>query len=73
MEFEKGDLFIFDREGSIVQHRKPELVGQSITNLRDMKGRAIYKVMRDDTLEASGDGAVFQWKNDGEIDQRKKK
>jgi len=63
IKFKKGKLFVFDRNGIIIGHSDLDLQGTSIAKLRDMKGRLISKVMRDDVLNESGDSAVFSWDN----------
>jgi signal transduction histidine kinase len=72
VDFEKGELFIFDQNGVIVHHNNADFIGISIANLRDMKGRLIYRVMRYDELDKSGGGAVFRWQVADEIAASKK-
>ncbi len=70
--FEKGDLFIFDRTGQLIYHKDGSLVGTSIAAIKDIKGREIYKTMRDDVLDSSGSSAVFHWNSDGKNENKKK-
>ncbi len=69
---EKGELFIFDRSGTIVGHPDSTLQGSSIATIRDLKGRFIMRTMRDDALNTAGDTAVFFWKKSPEDAGRKK-
>lgn len=59
--FDKGELFLFNREGEILAHSDTDLEGVSITGLRDLKGRLVYQAMRDDQLSEQGDTGVFVW------------
>jgi len=56
-----GDVFVFEKDGSIVVHTNSDLQGTSIASLHDIKGRSIVEVMREDVLQNSGDSAVFYW------------
>ena len=67
-----GDVFVFEKDGSIVAHTNSELQGTSIASLRDIKGRSIVEVMREDVLQNSGDSAVFYWEKLGEKSGSKK-
>ena len=62
VDFDKGELFVFDRNGIVIGHPDSRLEGTSIEKLRDLKGRFIVEVMRDDILQTGGDSAVFFWK-----------
>ena len=61
INFGKGDLFVFNRDAVILGHSNPDSKGSTIATLRDIKGRLISKVMRDDVLKSTGDSAVFNW------------
>ena len=63
IQFHKGELFIFDENGVIIAHPNKQIVGTSLQNIRDLKGRLIVEKMRYDSLEKKGDSAVFYWKN----------
>ena len=58
----RGELFAFDDTGTLVAHSDPDLVGGSLDEILDFKGRSIGQVMRYDRLSAKGDRAVFFWK-----------
>jgi len=63
IRFQKGYVFVFDKDAMVLSHPNPELIGTSIEPLRDMKGRHISKVMDVKTLKISGQSAVFFWKD----------
>ncbi len=63
--FDKGELFVFNREGMVLGHSNQEHEGLSLSHLRDMKGRLIAKVMREDVLDEAGQVAVFSWDGSG--------
>lgn len=73
VSFDKGELVVFDRSGTILAHSLPSMIGRSLQNARDMKGRYLSKVMRDDMLPAEGDSAVLIWDQGREKHQIKKK
>jgi signal transduction histidine kinase/CheY-like chemotaxis protein/HPt (histidine-containing phosphotransfer) domain-containing protein len=60
-KFKKGKLLVFGRDGRIIRHSDPEKEGVSIADLRDLKGRQLGVVMRDDRVPPEGDSAVFSW------------
>jgi signal transduction histidine kinase len=66
VSFEKGDLFVFNRDAIIVGDQNNSMEGKSIASIRDLKGRSIAQAMRDDILKETGDAAVFLWKLDSE-------
>ncbi len=68
----KGEIFVFNREGTIISHPEAEARGLSLTNVRDMKGRNIAKEMREDVLETGGVSAVFPWQKPGDSAVQKK-
>jgi signal transduction histidine kinase len=61
VKFEKGDLFIIDKDGRIIAHQDSKFEGSSIASIEDMKGRRIAEVMRADRIKKNGDFAVFNW------------
>ena len=61
VKFEKGELFVFNKNARVIAHTDPDYRGLSIANLRDMKNRLIVSVMNADNLQPQGDSAVFQW------------
>ncbi|MDH3689841.1 MAG: response regulator [Gammaproteobacteria bacterium] len=65
VDFDKGELFVFDGEGIIVTHSDEKMVGLSIDTFRDMKGRVVANIMRFDNLGENGDSAVFSWRRPG--------
>ena len=62
--FQKGHIFIFDKEGKIIAHPKTTVEGGSVEDLKDMKGRKIIEVMDVDQLKLSGESAVFSLKDE---------
>ncbi|OMH32745.1 cache domain-containing protein [Motiliproteus sp. MSK22-1] len=66
VQFDEGEVFVFRRDGTIVSHPKESLVGTSLGDLRDVKGRKLKKYMRDDVLSVNGDSAVFFWLKPGQ-------
>lgn len=46
VQFDKADLFLFDRNGIIVHHKDPNRIGKSIAGLKDMKGRYLHEADR---------------------------
>ena len=58
---DKGEMFLLDRAGTIVAHSDERLEGASLESLRDIKGRFLAEIMRDDELQPDGDYAVFSW------------
>ncbi|MCP5154566.1 MAG: cache domain-containing protein [Ectothiorhodospiraceae bacterium] len=66
MRFEQGELFVFERTGEIIAHSNEKAEGVSFATIRDLKGRPIGRVMRDDELPDEGDNAVFYWRHDGD-------
>ena len=69
---QNGNLFIFDRNGTIISHPDSALEGLSMTALKDIKDRKIHEVMREDVLNSGGDFAVFYWKDSNGAARRKK-
>jgi len=67
---DKGELFIFGRDGTIIAHPDPALEGTSIAGLHDFKGRRLGDVMQDDVLKASGAKSVFSWHKPGQASSR---
>jgi len=59
--FDKGELFVFDHDGWILSHSNPELNGMSLATLRDLKGRLIVQMVRDEAPGNKGQLAVFSW------------
>ena len=59
VHFDKGELLVFDGDGTVIGHPDPRLRGTSIAKLRDMKGQFIAQVMREDVLPNAGDSTVF--------------
>jgi len=59
--FDKGELFVFDHDGRILSHSNPELNGMSLATLRDLKGRLIVQMVRDEAPGNKGQLAVFSW------------
>jgi two-component system, sensor histidine kinase len=71
VSFQKGHIFVFDKEGKILAHPKNTVEGSSVDNLRDMKGRKIIEVMDVDQLKLSGESAVFSLKDEVQQTVRK--
>jgi len=65
VSFQKGFVFAFDPNGRVLSHPDPRIQGSEISNLKDMKGRQIVKVMREDVLKFTGESAVFFWSDPG--------
>ena len=57
-------LMIIDPDDRIIFHPDTGKTGQSMTNLRDMKGRAITRVVRNQDSMYGGTFAVFTWNED---------
>jgi signal transduction histidine kinase len=72
VNFEKWQLFVFKRNAEVIAHQNFSMQGKSISMLKDIKGRQIAKVMRDDILRESGDSAVFYWRKSEQDAGRKK-
>ena len=72
VDFDKGELFVFGRDATIIGHSDERIVGTSIANLKDLKGRSIAEVMRDDEISQEGDSAVLFWKKLPELPGAKK-
>ena len=69
---QKGNLFVFDRNGIIISHPDSAFIGRSASFLKDLKGRRIHEAMREDMLGVDGDFAVFFWKSANDTSGRKK-
>ena len=65
-KFGKGELFAFDADGTVLSHPNPELIGQNIGHVKDMKGRMLQKFGKYDTLRSEGESAVIKWDLMGE-------
>ncbi|MFW2369084.1 MAG: cache domain-containing protein [Desulforhopalus sp.] len=63
VRFQKGHVFVFDKDGIILAHPIASNQGQSVHNLTDMKGRKIVDVMNQANLKLSGESAVFSLKD----------
>ena len=72
IRFQKGFMFVFNKEAIVISHPSFELLGASINSLKDIKGRQISKVMGAENLKLSGETAVFFW-NDPVTRIREKK
>jgi two-component system, sensor histidine kinase len=72
IRFQKGYVFVFDKNGHIISHPDPKLVGASINSLKDMKGRNISKMMHVEKLKYNGESAVFFWQDPAKNTKRKK-
>lgn len=59
--FQKGNVFVFDKNAMVVAHRDARMQGISIASIKDIKGRYISKVMHEEVLKNSGESAVFYW------------
>jgi signal transduction histidine kinase len=71
VSFQKGHVFIFNKEGKILAHPKSTSEGNSVDELRDMKGRKIIEVMHVEQLKLSGESAVFSMKDEARHTTRK--
>jgi len=69
-KFGKGELFVFNPKGIILSHPNPALVGKSIADIQDMKGRSLAKVAEFGTLQPEGMSSVIKWNL---MEQEKKK
>jgi signal transduction histidine kinase len=72
VKFEKGNVFVFNKDGVIIAHPEKETMGVSLQTLKDIKGRMIANVMNVDTLKYDGESAVFHWTVKGDKNARKK-
>ena len=61
IRFQKGFIFVFNKEATVISHPSFDLLGASINGLKDIKGRQISKVMKAERLKLSGETAVFFW------------
>ena len=61
IRFQKGFIFVFNKEATVISHPSFNLLGASINSLKDIKGRQISKVMKAEDLKLSGETAVFFW------------
>ncbi|MCP4340156.1 MAG: histidine kinase [Desulfobulbaceae bacterium] len=71
VRFQKGHVFVFDKEGKILAHPTPSVQGSSVDDLRDMKRRKIIEVMSVDNLKLSGETAVFSLRDEAKQTVRK--
>ncbi|WP_245555313.1 cache domain-containing protein [Hahella ganghwensis] len=65
VQFGEVEVFVFDRNGTIVAHPNPSVESTTISSLSDFKGRVVYQAMRDDILDKRGDKAIFNWRKPG--------
>ena len=72
IRFQKGNIFVFDKNATVVAHRDARMQGNSIATLKDIKGRYISKVMHEEVLKNSGESAVFYWEGSEQKTVRKK-
>ena len=72
IKLQKGFLFVFDQNGTVISHPNSEAVGTSIENLKDIKGRLLVNAMRADFLDLNGESAVFFWNNPVTKEKEKK-
>ena len=61
--FQKGNVFVFDKNAMVVAHRDARMQGISIASIKDIKGRYISKVMHEEVLKNNGESAVFYWED----------
>jgi len=66
VDYVSGELMIFDHNGTILAASKPELDGRDISDIRDVKGRQLYKAMSNEQLGPRGDTAIFSWQRSGQ-------
>lgn len=66
VDYTRGELLLFDHNGTVLADSKSELDGISITDIRDVKGRLIYQSMKDEQLGPLGDTAIFSWQKPGQ-------
>ena len=71
-KFEKGYLFIIDKDGRIITHQDSKFEGSSMASIEDMKGRRIAEVMRSDRIKKNGDFAVFNWAMNSKQSEKQK-
>jgi PAS domain S-box-containing protein len=69
---EKEGVFISERNGDLLVHTDTDQQGLSLVGIKDVKGRDLAKVMREDLLKDGGDYAVFSWKSPGKESASKK-
>jgi signal transduction histidine kinase/DNA-binding response OmpR family regulator len=72
LKLERGEVFAFNHGGTIVAHPEARVEATSVAGLRDLKGRMIHAVMREDALPVEGDSGVFAWSKPGQAQARKK-
>ena len=72
IRFQKGFLFVFDEHATVISHPNSDAIGASIKDLKDIKGGHIAQVMGAESLQSSGESAVFFW-NDPRTRTVKKK
>jgi signal transduction histidine kinase/CheY-like chemotaxis protein/HPt (histidine-containing phosphotransfer) domain-containing protein len=67
VDYPSGDIFLFDHDGIILTSSDVLLDGAAITDIRDVKGRLIHEIVRDDQLGPRGDKAIFSWQKPGKM------
>jgi signal transduction histidine kinase len=72
IRFQEANAFAFDSTGTVISHPDFRMIGVSLKELKDIKGRHIVKVMNEQVLKSGGESAVFLWKQIGS-DRPKKK
>lgn len=66
INYDQGDVFVFDQQGKIIYHPEKPLRDYSIAGLRDLKGRRLDIYMNEAALSEAGDNGVFYWRKPGE-------
>ena len=61
VHFKDKEIFLFNTEGSILAHPLSNMIGKSLGDMADIKGRKISEVMGVRTLKFDGDSAVVLW------------
>ena len=65
VDFDNGDMILFNSDGVIVGATDSGLTLTSIAGLRDLKGRQLHQSMRFDRLDPEGDSGIFYWHKPG--------
>lgn len=72
VNFKDKEIFLFNSDGCILAHPLSGMIGRSLGDMVDIKGRKISQVMDVRTLKFDGDSAVVLWNINKDIPISKK-
>ena len=72
IRFQKGDVFVFDKNYRVLAHPNARIEGISIESLKDIKGRQIVNILDKGKMKYNGESAVFYWTNFDDSTKEKK-